>query len=103
MKLAFVFILGLFLCTSLSADEKKNDRYDEETKDLVEVDRFYIGGKYFAFLFIEADHVTFRCFLVKIGGKEPRICCEIEGSKVGNFFPYLGNTKNISPIPIFSF
>ena len=94
MKLLFVFMLGLFLCTSLGAKEEKTDTFDEDSKDMMKVDQFYLGGKYLVLLFLEADHITFRCFLVKICKNGTKICCEIARSKACYFFPLLDEYKD---------
>ncbi len=103
MKLIFVFMLGLFLCTSLAAKEEKTDTYDEDTKDLMKVDQFYLGGKYFVFLFLEPDQITFRCFLGKIRENETKICCEISRAKACCFFPFLEDFKDAHMSPKISF
>jgi hypothetical protein len=93
MRLMFVFMLGLFLCTSLAAKEKKPGTFEDETQGLEKVEECYVGGDYFVFLYICNDDLTYKCFLVKWHDYEYKICAKVKFSTACLFFPYLDVLK----------
>ena len=102
MKLAFVFILGLFLCMSLAAREKKFDKFEDQTRGMKKIEECYVGGDYFIFLYLCDDDVSYKCYLITSDKCCKEICADVKYSTACLFFPYLKDLKYYYLSSVFS-